>query len=739
MNYSPDKQDRENGQRPPAPSPLTDAGSSPGDAGDTSFESAAGTGITDSELYYEDDDVNVDPIQVEEITQEDNDNSATNDTDVDISTHTTILNLSSLDVPASEEKSDVSEEVEEHPKEIELEEENKPTLPDKTHIKRWINVLVDGEVLDVSLEIESSTNQQNITQLKFINKSYDRSSNNFLLQSKFNQLRQTFEAKDTNAKDLIEHGTENIKRSFNDVKNSISGFANGPTEGSYTEAPTSEIDWDFWTRTVSNYGLVIEDESDELSNAISNGIPKEFRGIIWQLVARSKNKEMEDFYVQLKKEHSVHEKSIKRDLARTSFFTNIEKSKQADELFELIKCYSIFDSEVGYTQGMIFIGVPLIMNMSGPEAFCLLVALMKDYGFRELFVKDMKGLHLLLYEFDRLLELYSPLLYNHLSKQGIKSSMYATQWFLTLFAYKFPLSMVLRIYDMVITEGLECILKFAVNLMIKNENSLLRLSFDELVDFLTEKLFNIYVNEEYIEERSLEVSPSQEGRRPSFFGGVLGGTNSSKIPVRRNNSIDSISGSNYYNLNELVKDSNTINISPFELKKFEFEFEKLLKIEKQKVQKINQLQAENGQLRNEIKELEMKYSDITKEHANNVQNMVYIKVNLQECSNDIQDLEDAIAKLKQNISDYETSSTDVNSSLPSRDSVTDDERTRSGSVSLVSKNARIEDDITDLLAINAQEMEKNATLEERLRALILEEKDLKSTLNKHKKNTWFKW
>ena len=57
------------------------------------------------------------------------------------------------------------------------------------------------------------------------------------------------------------------------------------------------------------------------------------------------------------------------------------------------------------------------------------------------------------YEFDRLLESYSPVLYNHLVKQGIKSSMYASQWFLTFFAYKFPLDIVLRIYDIIVTQG----------------------------------------------------------------------------------------------------------------------------------------------------------------------------------------------------------------------------------------------------------------------------------------------
>ena len=131
---------------------------------------------------------------------------------------------------------------------------------------------------------------------------------------------------------------------------------------------------------------------------------------------------------------------------------------------------------------MIFVAVPLIMNMTDSECFCLLVTMMKDYRLRDLFCPDMRGLHRQLYQFDRLLEQNSPLLYNHLVKQGIKSSMYASQWFLTFFAYKFPLEIVLRIYDIVITHGIEALLKFAVNLMLQNENKLLSLKFDKLLE-----------------------------------------------------------------------------------------------------------------------------------------------------------------------------------------------------------------------------------------------------------------
>lgn len=106
--------------------------------------------------------------------------------------------------------------------------------------------------------------------------------------------------------------------------------------------------------------------------------------------------------------------------------------------------------------------------MPEEEAFSLFVTLMNKYRLRDLFVSDMAGLHLHLYQFERLLEEFEPALYCHLRRRDVKPQLYATQWFLTLFAYRFPLQLVLRIYDLILSEGLEsAILKFGIVLMQK--------------------------------------------------------------------------------------------------------------------------------------------------------------------------------------------------------------------------------------------------------------------------------
>lgn len=112
-----------------------------------------------------------------------------------------------------------------------------------------------------------------------------------------------------------------------------------------------------------------------------------------------------------------------------------------------------YDQEVGYTQGLAFIVAALLLNvritsvphipeswltqqMPDEEAFCVLVRLMDSYNLRSHFLADMPGLQLRLFQLDRLLEETIPLLHTHFVRKGVKSSMWASQWFMTLFSYR---------------------------------------------------------------------------------------------------------------------------------------------------------------------------------------------------------------------------------------------------------------------------------------------------------------
>lgn len=101
---------------------------------------------------------------------------------------------------------------------------------------------------------------------------------------------------------------------------------------------------------------------------------------------------------------------------------------------------------------------------------------MEDYDLRSCFLPDLSGLHLRIFQFQKLLSQHMPDLALHLEDMQIESA-YLSQWFLSFFAVTCPLPMLFRIYDVLFAEGAsETIMRVALALMKRNEAKLLSLT-----------------------------------------------------------------------------------------------------------------------------------------------------------------------------------------------------------------------------------------------------------------------
>lgn len=400
-----------------------------------------------------------------------------------------------------------------------------------------------------------------------------------------------------------------------------------------------DTDWTFWTKVVNEFSVVANTDSDRLEREITNGIPRQIRGIMWQLIANSKSTDIEDIYNNLLHTESPHEAAIKRDLNRTNFIPD----NKIDSLYNILKVYSVYDPAVGYTQGMAFMVTPLLLTCDmETEAFGLLVSLMKSYNLREFYLSGMPGLMLMLYQFDRLLEENSPRLANHLTREGIRSTMYTTQWFLTMFTYKFPYEFVLRIYDIIMFEGIESLLKFAVNAMIKNEDRILELKFDKLLTFLKDELFEYYSND----ENGNDVEKSDQSLlRP--------------IKLERINSNRSISNkqthilaNNSYNVNLFITDAmSTIHFTPLSLNRYKQEYESIQNLEKMKENELEKMRIKNEQLQREKDKLEHDFSILNEEHINMAKELIQNRLTIETIMDENNDLQATIDKLENEINE----------------------------------------------------------------------------------------
>ncbi|EJP65648.1 TBC domain-containing protein [Beauveria bassiana ARSEF 2860] len=478
----------------------------------------------------------------------------------------------------------------------------------------------------------------------------------------------------------------------------VSGVNAGPSA-----MPEFQVDWDLWQSVVyEGPAVVARTSAEELNRAITTGIPSAIRGVIWQVLAQSKNAELESVYKDLvvkgtdkeKKRHSNStaaslsssgtsaqngeavnssassvksdrsgtnasmsskaekasepspkaqalaaaerqkkekeeaaalqklEKTIRRDLgARTSYSKYAASAGLQDGLFGVCKAYALYDEGVGYAQGMNFLIMPLLFNMPEEEAFCLLVRLMHNYDLRELFIQDMPGLHMRLYQFERLLEDVEPALYCHLKRRGISPHLYATQWFLTLFAYRFPLQLVLRIYDLILSEGLSAILRFGIVLMQKNASLLLGISdMQQLTTHLKDKVFDVYIDKDPSAGSLLENG---------FFGSSSSGMDKE-----------------VYRADQLVKDASEVKITPETLKMYTAEWEEKTKTEKDREAELQDLKMANQSYAIQLRKLEERIEACDREQADLATELVHTKVENHELKDENESLKGQVQELR---------------------------------------------------------------------------------------------
>lgn len=483
------------------------------------------------------------------------------------------------------------------------------------------------------------------------------------------------------------------------------GTASGAFAGpSAMNDPSLPVDWDLWQTVVyEGPAAVARTSADELNKAIASGIPNAIRGVVWQVLAQSKNEELESVYRDLvvrgtdkekdrmsgssgppsathsspndeilSSSSSIHsdnstlattltnglrspsppkekdmeaamkvsaaekkkkakedaaaltklEKMIKRDMGtRTSFSKFATSAGLQEGLFGVCKAYALFDEGVGYAQGMNFLVMPLLFNMPEEEAFCLLVRLMNQYHLRELFIHDMPGLHKHLYQFERLLEDLEPALYCHLHRRQITPHLYATQWFLTLFAYRFPLQLVLRIYDLILSEGLEAIIKFGIVLMQKNAETLLGMNdMVQLTSFLRDRLFDVYIDQ----------APTHNSILESGFFGSSGASIDKEV----------------YHADQMIQDACAVKLTPELLKVYALEWEEKTKLEKEREAELESLKTTNLLLTKKVRQLEERAESHDSEHAALATELVRTKVENEQLSDRNESLSGQVEELR---------------------------------------------------------------------------------------------
>lgn len=245
--------------------------------------------------------------------------------------------------------------------------------------------------------------------------------------------------------------------------------------------PLTELE--FWAALVKDYEQTAQRLPTLTANKIKGGVPPPIRGLVWISMVGARDRDLSELFDKLVLEHSEYDTIIAKDVGRS--FPLVEMFRDPNGpgqqmLGRVLKAFSLYDKDIGYCQGLGFLVGPLLMQMGDSDAFCVLVRLMDNFDLRSCFLPDLSGLHLRIFQFQRLLEQDMPELAAHLKKLQLEAA-FLSQWFLSFFAVTCPLDMLFRIYDVIFAEGAsETIMRVALALMKRNKERLL--SSDEFED-----------------------------------------------------------------------------------------------------------------------------------------------------------------------------------------------------------------------------------------------------------------
>ncbi|CAH1270976.1 EVI5L [Branchiostoma lanceolatum] len=269
------------------------------------------------------------------------------------------------------------------------------------------------------------------------------------------------------------------------------GASEDMTESGGDRTPTEEDTWVVWGDIVNDWEEFTKRKPKFLKNLVRRGIPHHFRGIAWQLLCNAHRSPLKEKYAEYLKATSPCEKVIRRDIARTypehEFFREKDGLGQ-ETLFNVMKAYSLHDREVGYCQGSGFIVGLLLMQMPEEETFCVLVHLMQDYRLRELFKPSMAELGLCMFQLECMVQELLPDLHIHFQTQCFHTSMYASSWFLTLFATVFPLQVACRVMDLFMSEGMEIVFRLGIALLQASKSDLMQLDMEGMLKYFQKEI-----------------------------------------------------------------------------------------------------------------------------------------------------------------------------------------------------------------------------------------------------------
>ncbi|XP_013380017.1 TBC1 domain family member 10B-like [Lingula anatina] len=214
-----------------------------------------------------------------------------------------------------------------------------------------------------------------------------------------------------------------------------------------------------WLDMLENWEKWMSKRFKKVKERCRKGIPPSIRPRAWQYLCGSKylmehNRGVYEAYLKEQGEPRWID-DIKKDLHRQFPFHEMFAARGGhgqEDLFRILKAYTIHNPKDGYCQAQGPIAAVLLMHMPAEQAFWCLVSICDKYlpGYYSPGLEAVQTDGDVLYG---LLKKVVPATYKHLKKQKVDPILYMTEWFMCVFTRTLPWSSVLRVWDMFFCEG----------------------------------------------------------------------------------------------------------------------------------------------------------------------------------------------------------------------------------------------------------------------------------------------
>ncbi|XP_032510329.1 TBC1 domain family member 10A isoform X3 [Phocoena sinus] len=277
------------------------------------------------------------------------------------------------------------------------------------------------------------------------------------------------------ADELSSLGSDSEANGFAERRIDKFGFIVGSqgAEGALEEVPLEVLRQreSKWLDMLNNWDKWMAKKHKKIRLRCQKGIPPSLRGRAWQYLSGGKVKLQQnpgkfdelDMSPGDPKWLDVIERDLHRQFPFHEMFVSRGGHGQQD-LFRVLKAYTLYRPEEGYCQAQAPIAAVLLMHMPAEQAFWCLVQICEKYlpGY---YSEKLEAIQLDGEILFSLLQKVSPVAHKHLSQQKIDPLLYMTEWFMCAFSRTLPWSSVLRVWDMFFCEGVKIIFRVGLVLL----------------------------------------------------------------------------------------------------------------------------------------------------------------------------------------------------------------------------------------------------------------------------------